>query len=392
MQKAKHIFTKYILDILRIVIVEALAYPSIICDVLDNASSRTYQGTSMERFKFDRLIFSLVKIIILVYIVRLFVIGSTISSLEQIRRGDVECTIVEDPKTKKPKKKKKHKITSFDMFDKDDGSKRSAKKGLALEILFLIHIFGQMLSQGLMVGAIWYKVTCENPRPTPENVVFISPFTWVMIVLGFVLPVVGVFTYFIPTYVWAQEFPIDFMVSMLSALKKCSPLGVKERSFDIVQKIARIVSIIEGDLKKRSMHCCSKLFYPFITPHLSIFCCLYYIPFVCFITFYFIGQLQSGEYVICDFTQLVNVTTSEYPNGTEVMVGQLGWFIYFVVAVALLNIFNIVVVVVGFWWMCIVPSIGLHLLYLSLPFMLCWYICCRKPPESSYSPKQGANK
>ena len=100
MQKARHIFTKYILDILRIVIVEALAYPSIICDVLDNASSRTYQGTFMERFKFGRLVFSSMKIIILVYMVHLFVIGSTISSLERIRRGDVECTIVKDPKPK----------------------------------------------------------------------------------------------------------------------------------------------------------------------------------------------------------------------------------------------------------------------------------------------------
>ena len=279
------------------------------------------------------------------------------------------------------------------MFDKEDGSKRGARKGLALEILFLIHLFGQMLSQGLMVGAIWYKVTCENPRPTPGNVIFISPFTWVMIVLGFILPIVGVFTYFIPTYVWAQEFPIDFMVSMLSALKKCSPLQVKERSFGAVQKIARIVSIIEEDLKRRSMHCCTKLFYPFITPHLSIFCALYYIPFVCFTTFYFVGQLQSGEYIICDFSETVNITTSEHPNGTDESVFLWGWFIYFIIATALLNIFNIVVVVVGFWWLCVVPSIGLHLLYLSLPFMFCWYVCCRKPPaENSYSPNKGANK
>jgi hypothetical protein len=391
LDKAKYIFTKYILDILRIIIVEFLAYPSIICDVLDNASSRTYQGTHMERFKFGRLVFFTVRTIVLVYIVRLFVVGSTISSLEQIRRGGVAHDIIEDPKTGKPKIKKKHKITCFHMFDKDDGSKQGAKKGLALEILFLIHIFGQMLSQGLMVGAIWYKITCENPHPTPENIVFISPFTWVMIVLGFVLPIVGVFTYFVPTYVWVQEFPIDLMVSMLSALKKCSPLRVKEHSFDVVQKIARIVSTIGKDLNNRSMHCCTKLFYPFIAPHLSIFCVLYYIPFVCFITFYFIGQLPSGEYVTCDFTEIVNITTSEYPNGTEERVFVLGWFIYFIIATALLNIFNIVVVVIGFWWVCVVPTMGLHLLYLCLPCMLCWYFCCysRNPPAES-SPNQRA--
>ena len=62
MEKAKYIFTKYILDILRIIVVESLAYPSIICDVLDNASSRTYQGTYMEKFKFGRLVFSTVSV------------------------------------------------------------------------------------------------------------------------------------------------------------------------------------------------------------------------------------------------------------------------------------------------------------------------------------------
>ena len=380
MEKVKDFFTKYMLDILRIIIVEALIYPSVICDVLDNASSRTYDGTFMQRFKFGRLIFSAAKIIVLVYLIRLFVVGSTISSLEQIRRGDVEYTV--DPVTKK-KKKKKHSICSFSMFDSKDGSKRSARKGLVLEIFFLIHIFGQMLSQGLMIGAIWYKVICENPKPTPAYVVFISPFTWVMIVLGFLLPILGVFTFFIPTYVWAQEFPIDYMVSMLSALKKCGPGSIKEQTVAVVQKIAKVVNTIENDLKKRKMHTCAKIFFPFYTPHLSILSCLYYLPFAAFITFYFIGQLHTGEYILCDFSESVNAT-AEYPNGRRF---SLGWFIYFVIFVSLLNIFNIVVVLIGFWWMCIVPTCGLELMFVVSPFLVCIIFCYRQLKSLSYSLK-----
>lgn len=334
----------------------------------------------MQRFKFGRLIFSAAKIVVLVYLVRLFVLGSTISSLEQIRRGATEYTY--DEETHKPKKKKRDSIFNFTMFDKEDGSKKGAKKGMVLEIFFLIHIFGQMVSQGLMVGAIWYKVLCENPLPTPPYVVFVSPFTWVMIVLGFLLPLVGVFTFFIPTYVWAQEFPIEFMVSMLSTLKKCSPLGVKERTLDTIKKISRIINAIEKDFKKRNLSVCSKICFPCYTPHLSILSCMYYLPFAAFITFYFIGQLDTGEYKICDFTEIVNATATDPYNAKF----QWGWFIYFVVSIALINIFNIIVVFIGFWWMCIVPAIGIHLAILAFPFVALWYYCCRREPNNSYSP------
>ena len=376
-EKFKMFFTKYVLDIIRVIIVEALVYPSVICDVIDNASSRTYEGTSMQRFKFGRLIFSAAKIIFLVYIIRLFVIVSTISSLEQIRRGDVECEVTEKNGKQKVKRKTRS-ICNFTMFDKNDGSKKGARKGLVLEIIFLIHIVGQMFCQGLMIGVIWLKIVCENPKPTPQYVVFISPFTWVMIVLGFIVPMMGVFTFFIPTYVWAQEFPIEFMVSMLSALKKCSPLSIKERSLGTVQKISKVVSAIESDFNERNMSVCQKMCFPFYTPYLSILSCLYYTLFLAFFAFYLASQLDTGEYTTCSIIfETVNVTM-QYPDGLK---PQLGWFIYFIVSVGLLNIFNIVVVVIGFWWMCIVPIVvvaGPSFWILLSPCFYLWYVRWRR--------------
>ena len=129
-----------------------------------------------------------------------------------------------------------------------------------------------MLTQGLMLAAVWSKVECENPLPTAAGVVYVSPFTWVMIVLGFILPITGTFTFFIPTYVWAQEFPIDFMVNILSALKKCGPAGIKEAAMN---NVLNTIASIESDLMNRKMNFCKKLMYPTYSPMLVIFSCVY---------------------------------------------------------------------------------------------------------------------
>ena len=124
------------------------------------------------------------------------------------------------------------------MFD-EHGGKRRARKALVLEIFFLMHVFGQMLTQGLTLGAIWAKVEFENLNPTPRGVVFISPFTWMMIVLGFVLPIFGTFTFFISTYVWTQEFPLDFMITMLSTLKESGLFDTMKHVHEHIQKYRR---------------------------------------------------------------------------------------------------------------------------------------------------------
>lgn len=95
-------------------IIEALIYPNVICDILDNASSRTYRGTAWERFVFARFIFTAAKIIVLVYIVRLLVVGTTVVSLEKIRRGGGFV----DPTDNIEEKRKKG---CFAIFNEHDG-------------------------------------------------------------------------------------------------------------------------------------------------------------------------------------------------------------------------------------------------------------------------------
>ena len=385
--KVQHFFTKYLLDIVRVLIIEALIYPNVICDILDNASSRTYRGTAWERFIFARFVFTAAKIIVLVYIVRLLVVGTTVASLEKIRRGG---GFVEPSDNVKQESK----TGCFSMFSEHNG-KRRARKAMVLEVFFLMHVFGQMLTQGLMLGAIWAKVEYENPNPTPPGVVFISPFTWTMIVLAFVLPIFGTFTFFISTYVWAQEFPLDFMITMLSALKKSGIFDRKKHALDHVQKIEDIVKKVETDLGKRKLNICLKIFFPFYTPHLSIIACLYDIILLSFAIFFFLGQINPrAKYISDDMFQ--NVTTPAYPEVIEStsLIYDSGWLLFYFIGVSLVNVANIVVVIIGLWWMVVVPMIWPLLFIIICPSMCIWQAIlkpmiksCKERPQS-YNPSR----
>ena len=306
-------FDKYFNDIIRLLLAEALIYPTIICNVLDNASGRTYQGTASEKFTFARFILSAVWLIVHVYLFRLIVIGVTIVYLEMVRRAKV--VVQYNPGTEE-------KPTQPQATWEDPHAKRRAFRGMVLESFFLVHVFGQMLTQGLMIGAIWSKIECENPVED-ETTIHLSPFTWVMIVLGFVLPIAGTCTFFIPTYFWAQEFPGDFIIGMLSALNKqhASIANIKKGAREIAEKVTSILKNIDSssvNIKQRNFF--QKLFYPVYSPHLIVFSCVYDVVLLLFAVFYFVGQLGIGDnmYIFCPLSLNITIHGLAAPNITDV--------------------------------------------------------------------------
>ena len=276
-------FDKYFNDIIRLLLAEALLYPTIICNVLDNASGRTYQGTASEKFTFARFILSAVWLIVHVYLFRLIVIGVTIVHLEMVRRAKVKV-LKYNPRTEE-------KPTPPQETWEDPHAKRRAFRGMVLEIFFLVHVFGQMLTQGLMIGAIWSKIECENPVAYVEatHTIYLSPFTWVMVVLGFVLPIAGTFTFFIPTYFWAQEFPGDFIMGMLSALKKRDLANFKQGGQEIADKLTNFLKKMDSSNVTKERNFFQKLFYPVYSPRLIFFSCVYDVVLLTFAIFYGIG-------------------------------------------------------------------------------------------------------
>ena len=364
-------FDRYFNDIIRLLVAEALIYPTVICNVIDNASRRTYQGNATEKFTFVRFIFSAVWLIIHVYLLRIIVIGGTIIYLEMARRAKVVETEYygngrEDTQTP----------IRVERLWEDPHTKRRTFRGIVLQIFFLLHVFGQMLTQGLMIGAIWSKIECENPESIPGNgPVYLSPYTWIMVVLGFLLPIVGTCTFIIPTYVWTEEFPVDFMMGMLSALsKKYGVANIKQGMHERANKIYSLLMNIENLANANTRCFCKKLFFPFYSPRLVVFSCIYDVVLLSFAIFFFTGQIGIGDkytFIVCP--SIVNVTIYDYSalNITDLHFDIVylndglmikGWLLYYLVGVALTNVANIIVVIIGLFWMVLMPVL--------IPFIL----------------------
>ena len=392
--KLETFWVKYVNDFFRLLIVEALLYPTLICGILDNAGSRTYEGTPSEKFKFGRFIFSCASIVWNVYIVRLIVLGSTIHNLEKLRttkgpviynheheRQDTKGTVQEDTKEVKD-------------------NKRRARRALVLEIFFLFHVFGQMLTQALMIVAIWSKVQCENSEKIEDAHFFISPLTWSMIALGFVVPIVGTLTFFIPTFYWGQEYPIDFMINFLSALKKTAISAVKKEAHERTHKALKFAENIGKYVVKRNIF--KKLLFPFVDPVLIAFCIAYDTLLLAFAAFYFIGQYEMlpesddpTNFRLCSLQfNITHVTDYNYYSTTyraQITFQPTGWFLFGAVGIGIANIANIAVIINGLLWGVLIPGFFLPIGFL-VPCLLLFFPClgcyvCQLAKEKLYLSK-----
>ena len=98
------------------------------------------------------------------------------------------------------------------------------KSALFFQINFVIHVFGQMVAQLLMIITIRIGIHEEN-KQSSDGSISVSGNLRYMIVAGYVLPVFGLFTFFVVTYYWEQKFPIGIYVDILSILQQ---LGIDE--------------------------------------------------------------------------------------------------------------------------------------------------------------------
>ena len=194
---------------------ELILYPLIVFDLFDFVVDVVYQPEgSIGRADFSLFVVGSFYLLLAVYIMRIFVMGGSIFSLIQISAN------------------KKVNSTS------DNNSSSS------LLVFFSIHILGQIAVHLTTVIAVAAKINNENPVTTNNNqsvadnmtsnftfnetnpedsgLPNASSFLWVVIVLGWIIPIVGVIMFFPINIYWMREFSIGFWVNMISLLQGAS--------------------------------------------------------------------------------------------------------------------------------------------------------------------------
>lgn len=188
----------------RNIVTELILYPILIFDLFSFVSERAYEpDDAVDRVDYGLFIIGSFYLILAVYIMRSVVLFGSIRSL-----------------------------IALPTEDKNTSS--------SLLLKFSIHACGQIFVHLMILLVVGAKINNENGNSTSDNSTSVnltsvnssnsscdnpisaSPFLWVSIVLGWLLPLTGTAAFFIVNYYWMKEFSIDFWLNMISLLQGAS--------------------------------------------------------------------------------------------------------------------------------------------------------------------------
>lgn len=242
----------------RNVVTELILYPILIFDLFSFETEQTYHpGDLFDRIDYSLFIIGSFYLILAVYIMRLVVLIGSIQSLLRLPVNN-----------------------------------KSSSSSLLLK--FSLHACGQIVVHLMIILVVGAKINNENSAASNDTnisnssdcdaIITSSPFLWVSIILGWLLPLAGTTVFFIVNYYWMREFTIDFWLNMISLLQGASfaesVLGgegvseTKEKTLEFVKR-TDYAKVKQQMVRYKSPHWITKFFYPTKIPVAAI-CGLFY--------------------------------------------------------------------------------------------------------------------
>ena len=186
-KKRKEKFNTYF-ELVRNIVSEAILYPLLICDLFDFIVGGVFRNVnSDDRINFTLFVVGSLYLILSVYIMRIFLILGTVRSLSRL--------------------------------PKMPNSSGSQVNNILLLKWFSIHILFQVATHALLIISVALKIRHENPNFGEQESIFASSFLWIIIVLGGLIPIVGILTFFVTNYYYMREFTISFWIEMMAMLQ-----------------------------------------------------------------------------------------------------------------------------------------------------------------------------
>lgn len=163
-------------------------------------------------------------------------------------------------------------------------STESGRRNAFFIIRFLFHSIGQLVVHVSCVVAVGIKIKQENDHNGGHF--HASPILWIVIIGGWFIPFLGVITYFLVNYFWAQQFSVGFFIELISLLQEGDVVGSLMHSKDEMKAEAneRAQNILEKmeykEVKKEYKEMEStgripKIFYPIQLPLFILLCIAY---------------------------------------------------------------------------------------------------------------------
>ena len=389
----------------RNIVSELILYPLLVFDLFLFVTQSTYQPEgSLGRLDFSLFIVGAFYMVLAVYIMRIFVIAGSMKSLVQISVND----------------------------------KLSGKEGdnsSSLLIKFCLHILGQIVVHFTTIMVIAAKINNENPPLTPMNtnssanasnstimmimdgsgsgsgsgmssglmnnamnnqnismgdstpalIIHSSPFLWIALVFGWLIPIAGISIFFVVNMYWMREFTIGFWIKMLSLLQGASfaetvfggegMSAAQEQTLDFIEKSQ--YSKVKKQLKRfKSPSWWTKFLYPTRVPLAALSGLLY--------DFVLIVFAVSIMFTYKDGTVQLVVFQDDHILSIMFVISVLSIIIANIHVLILLNMLLIIIAFVAGCTFFLVLAFSPFILLIFLPILaLCGYFFMCKDCFSS---------
>ena len=246
-------------EMIRNVLSEVLLYPLLIFDLFDFITSSPYllqedgDATNVILFGVGCFYFTLA-----VYLIRLFILMGSTAALTQM---------------------------PIDVCD-------SRKDTTNFIVSFATTAIGQMLSQLSIIFVIGFKIKDENPIEGTEDI-YASPFLISAIILGGLLPNLGIAAYFLVNYYALQDMAMAVFINMMSLLQSESFSELvfegdgtevpKEKAQELVEKISLPKTRHQFDERRKAQGFFDGILSAFKMPLLVVAGIAYYAVIIAFI-------------------------------------------------------------------------------------------------------------
>ena len=333
-------------DFIRLFLTDIVFYTLLMYSIFDLIINETYKFENTSKIcGFVLFMLSAFSYIVYVYIVRVSTIIGVIKSTQKFRTPT------------KPSRSSTSEIAAE--FDYS-----ISKSALKYQICFVVHIFLQMAAQVSFIIAIAAKTTYENQRCANETTaadgIHSVNYIWQSLG-GYLLPLLGLFMFFLITYDWGQMFHIGLCIDLISVFRTMTVTNALN-SNDIPTKIREIAECFQIEPLKNEFKLFKRTLFHFgFSPVMIILCIFFTAIHVVYIVFL--------------------VLTAENINGacSESMFKYIYWA--GILVGFLINPIAIAVYVVSLLWIFIIVIVIIFLLVICALILF----FCPKYPKSIVS-------